>query len=227
MVLPKRAVIFTWLAIALLMTVACASVENSGMVTNDQNNNNIPFQEQSGRYMTNQNGDMNETRLYPGADGEQRRQELGFVRFNKATNRAGDGRMVQNMSVDRHALANYIGYLVTAYPDVNDAIVLVTDDHVFIGVNDDENDRALDDGTIANVRQTAMSVTPRYYKVKVTSDDNFRQRISTVGDRISNSGYLDYGGEINSMLRDLGDDTPPKAIRDRTTDGLLNPQPAS
>lgn len=225
--LPKRTVLLTCLASALLFTAACASVENSGMVTNDQNNNNIPFQEQSGRYITNQNGDMNETRLYPSTDGKQRQQELGFVRYNKAVNRAGDGRTVQNMYVDRPQLANYIGYLVTAYPDVDDAIVLVTDDHVFIGVNDSSGDRTLDDETVDNVRQTAMSVTPRYYKVKVADNDDFRQRISTVGDRITNSGNVDYGGEINKMLRNLGDDTPPNAVRDQRTEGLLNPQPGS
>ena len=99
---------------------------------------------------------------------------------------------------------------MTAFPDINDALVLVTDDHVFIGVDDGEG-KALEAKTVDKVRRSALSVVPRYYKVHVTDDEDMRQRMTQIGDRLTNNGNAaDYRDQISDMLREMGDDTPPR-----------------
>lgn len=162
-----------------------------------------------GRYISNQDGNT------AGRD-----NGVGFIRYRSANDgRTGDGRgfgartnraQAPDLYVDRHALANHIGYLVTNYSQIDDAVVLVTDDHVFVGI-DDGTGGQLDDKTVEQVRKTALAVTPRYYKVHVTDDKTMRKRITQIGDRIGNTGNVtDYRGEVSRILREMGDETPPR-----------------
>lgn len=202
--------------VAVTLFSGCTAAERPDDVNNRQNNALYQQDNYYGkRYIANDYGTLNNGGLGPRNDptrGARGQNEIGFVRFNPANDAQGNGgqaRQQPELQVDRHALANQIGSLVTAYPEVNDALVLVTDDHVFVGVNDSVDEK-LDDETVDKVRQTALSVTPRYYEVHVTDDDTMRRRMTDIGDRMTNPGNANYREEVSNILRDMGDDTPPR-----------------
>lgn len=229
MVLPKWAMPLAGFAMVSFVSVACTPAQQPGTF-NDRQNNALN-QEQSSRYISNPNG-MNGNGFVPRSDTARvgrGQNEIGFIRYNKANNNNrdnGGGMQGPDVYIDRNALANHIGYLVTAYPQINDAIVLVTDDHVFVGVNE-TNGASVDRKTAEDVHRTASSVTPRYYEVTVTDDDYLRQRITAIGDKLSRGGNLDdYRDDVSEMLRNMGDDTPPRPLGDRHRDGTRTKVPA-
>lgn len=221
--ISKWALPIVGLVTVTLFSAACNTAERPDDVNNRQNN---ALYEQGGnyygnRYISNENGrTINNNGLGPRNDPTRAvrgQNEIGFVRVNSANAVQDNGAQAQQAEfhVDRHALANQIGSLVTAYPEINDALVLVTDDHVFVGVNDNADDKEntgdkLDDKTVDKVRQTALSVTPRYYEVHVTDDDTMRRHMTDIGDRMTNPGNANYRQEISDILRQMGDDTPPR-----------------
>lgn len=87
--------------------------------------------------------------------------------------------------INRTALARQISFLSTKLPSVDDATVLVTDDKIFIGVKN-HNKKILDD-TLYEVRRTAWSLTPRYYQIYVTNDENTRKKLLRIGRRVGGS----------------------------------------
>ena len=124
---------------------------------------------------------------------------IGYVRY-QANNNRQQGGQGPNIYVDRNNLARRIAYLITRQ-GIKDASVLVTDDHVFVGINGDDP-KKLDSATLRRIRQTALSVTPRYYRVRVVQDPASLRRINEVG----TGGAR---GDLNRLLRDLGDTTSP------------------
>lgn len=124
---------------------------------------------------------------------------VGYIRYRKDNNRSVD--RTPNIYVDRNNLARQIAYLVTNQRGIEDATVLVTDDHVFVGINGKQGEK-LDSQTLRRIRQTALSVTPRYYRVHVVKEKSLLHRMNQVGtDRARN--------DLQRLLRDLGDTTPP------------------
>lgn len=203
-----------------LVSVACTTAERPDDVNNRQNN--ALYQEEDGyygnRFISNGNGAIHNDNLGPRNDptqGLRGQNEIGFVRMNRANHNQGrDGRggrtQGSDLYIDRHALANHIGSLVTANPDIRDSLVLVTDDHVFVGV-DDVRGKKLDKKTMDRVRRTALSVTPRYYDVHVTDDRDMLRRMTDIGHRLTRTGHRgDYREDISTILREMGDDTPPR-----------------
>ncbi|MBO2532931.1 MAG: hypothetical protein CW342_08585 [Thermoactinomycetaceae bacterium] len=124
---------------------------------------------------------------------------VGYIRYRRDNNR--NGNRAPNIYVDRNVLARQIAYLVTNQRGIRDATVLVTDDHVFIGLNDVQG-KALDSRTLRRIRQTALSVTPRYYRVRIVNDSSLLRRMNEVGTGRAR-------GDLQRLLRDLGDTTLP------------------
>lgn len=201
----------------MLFAAACAPTQ-----TGDDNRYNDSIyqegttQEGGSRFIANRDGAM---RNVPGVRAPNVRQpdfnrsargqnEIGFVRYNQGDTRTTDrGVRRPDVTVDRNTLASQIGYLVTAYPQISDAVVLVTDDVVFVGVEDAEG-KKLDAKTVDQVRRTALSVTPRYYRVRVTDDDHLLRRITEIGEIVTNGRHPVNRDDLSDLLRRMGDDTP-------------------
>lgn len=144
---------------------------------------------------------------------------IGYVRHNARNIRETNNNDRANAYIDRTILAQHIASLVTQLPGVNDATVLVTDDHVFIGL-DEPKGKALDPDTVKEARRTAMSATPRYYRIHVTRDSNLRNRIDRIGVQMQNGRNTDgvsVNRNLEKLLRDLGDTSPPELDRNPPT----------
>lgn len=124
---------------------------------------------------------------------------VGYIRYQADNNQRGN--RAPNIYVDRNNLARQIAYLVTNQRGIKDATVLVSDDHVFVGINGKEG-KTMDSSTLRRIRQTVLSVTPRYYKVRIVKDPSLLRRMNEVGTGRAR-------GDLQRLLRDLGDTTPP------------------
>lgn len=152
----------------------------------------------------------------PSHNGNGPNNKVGYVRysadnFQNTTNNNGTNNPQGIAYIDRTILAEHIASLVTQLPRVKEATVLVTDDYVFIGV-DTPKGKKLDQSTVREARRTAMSATPRFYKIYVTEDSNLRKRIDQLGGQLQNGNNTDgvsVDRNLERLLRDLGDKTPP------------------
>jgi hypothetical protein len=126
--------------------------------------------------------------------------------------------------VDRPLLARHIAEMVTNLPNVKEATALVTDDRVFIGVN--TKNGKVDPKTVKEAKRTAESLTPRYYRVHVTSDKNLNEKITDIGMRMSTNNDVEgVRGDLEDLLRRLGDDTPPDVNEQIEPNGLRDINP--
>ncbi|WP_168188616.1 YhcN/YlaJ family sporulation lipoprotein [Thermoflavimicrobium daqui] len=141
--------------------------------------------------------------------------EIGYFRYNPANYRTNGRKIPQshNVFVDRPILAKHIAQLVTVLPGVKEATALVTDDHVFIGVrtkNGKHNPKI-----IKEAKRTAEAVTPRYFKVHVTDSQKLESQINSVGMRMrTNNDVEGVRGDLEQLLRKMGDETPPDVNED-------------
>lgn len=135
--------------------------------------------------------------------------EIGYFRYNPANYRTANGRAPgPDVFIDRSLLAQHIAQLVTVLPNVKEATALVTDDHIFVGVS--AKNGKLDGKTMKEVKRTAESVTPRYYKVHVTSDRTLESQINEIGMRMRGDYDVEgLKGDLEYLLRQMGDNTPP------------------
>ncbi len=134
---------------------------------------------------------------------------VGYVRYSKDNFQNTTNK--ETAYIDRTILAEHIASLVSQLPRVKEATVLVTDDHVFIGI-DEENGKRLDTSTVNQARRTAMSATPRFYKIHITEDSTLRKRIDQLGGQLQKGNNTDHDSvnrNLERLLRDLGDPTPP------------------
>ncbi|SFI87692.1 Sporulation lipoprotein YhcN/YlaJ (Spore_YhcN_YlaJ) [Thermoflavimicrobium dichotomicum] len=136
--------------------------------------------------------------------------EIGYFRHNPENYRTNGNKVPQphNVFIDRPILAKHIAQLVTVLPGVKESTVLVTDDHIFVGVrtkNGKHNPKILKEA-----RRTAEAVTPRYYKVHVTDSAKLESQINNVGMRMrTNHDVEGVKGDLENLLRQMGDKTPP------------------
>jgi hypothetical protein len=134
--------------------------------------------------------------------------EIGYFKYKPENYRTNGHAAGPDVFVDRPLLAKHIAQLVTVLPNVKEATALVTDDHVFLGIKT-KNGR-MDPKTVKEAKRTAESVTPRYYKVHVTSDRTLEDQINNVGMRLrGNSDVEGVKGDLEQLLRKMGDSTPP------------------
>lgn len=87
---------------------------------------------------------------------------FGYVTYSKQDMHA---QQAGSFFVDRNVLARTVGTVVNSIPEVQNSSVLVTDEDIFVGVKG-----VKDVSTLNKVKLSAWSVSPRYYKVYVTSD---------------------------------------------------------
>lgn len=130
---------------------------------------------------------------------------LGYSRQNgNEMYNATDGGSVPgpDVYIDRNVLARHIAFLTTKLPQVDDAAVLVTDDQVFIGVSGSEG--TPDEDTLYETKRTALSLTPRYFKIHVTGDPQLKGQIMNMG----NHAGITRGGvnrqEMEQLLERMG-----------------------
>jgi hypothetical protein len=167
-----------------------------------------------------------------GMNGHERFQgggqnEIGYFHYNPADYRSapGSGSPGPNVFIDRPLLAKNVAYLVTVLPNVKEATALVTDDHIFVGVQ--PKNGALDAKTLKEAKRTAESVTPRYYQVRVTSDQELQEEIDSVGMKMRDSSNVEgRKGDLEQLLRNMGDETPPDVNESIYPQGRhqINPQ---
>ncbi|MFY0544781.1 YhcN/YlaJ family sporulation lipoprotein [Brevibacillus sp. H7] len=148
--------------------------------------------------------------------------QMGYVRVNRSflTNNANP---LNNVFVDRDALARVVGNVTASCPGVDASTVLVTDEECFVGLNLDRNN-AQPGGPIggmgtrpgvptniqsvkAQARMNAMSVCPRYYKVYVTDNQQIIDEMTRIASRSTNMGANQPFDDrmVDMLIRNMGD----------------------
>ncbi|AUS07902.1 hypothetical protein C1X05_03055 [Laceyella sacchari] len=133
--------------------------------------------------------------------------EVGYFRYNPEHyhNKAG---ATTSVFIDRDLLARHISELVAYLPNVKTATTLVTDDHVFVGIS--TKNGKMDRKTVKEARRTAESVTPRYYRVHITTNRKLESQMNDIGMRmVGNHDVEGVKGDLEQLLRKMGDETPP------------------
>jgi hypothetical protein len=205
----KRMRLLLMLALLLMMLPACdgskGSARSSGM--DDAYRPMYRDRQTTTRFGRVSNDMMNGNERFQGGG----QNEIGYFRYNPADYRSALGSRQTpgpNVFIDRPLLAQNIAYLVTILPNVKEATALVTDDHIFVGVR--PKNGTLDAKTQKEAQRTAESVTPRYYQVHVTSDQKLQSEIDSVGMRMRDSSNVEgVRGDLEQLLRNMGDETPP------------------
>ena len=96
--------------------------------------------------------------------------------------------------------------MVADLPNVKESTVLVTDDHVFVGIVPKKKDQK----TVKEAKRTAESVTPRYFRIHVTDSKSLQSSINELGLRMQKNGDVDgVRNNLNQLLKKMGDETPP------------------
>lgn len=139
----------------------------------------------------------------------QGQNEVGYFRYNPEHYKGNQSLAADpGIRVDRPTLAKHIASLVAVLPNVKESTVLVTDDHVFVGIIPKKGQQ--DQKTVKEAKRTAESVTPRYFRIHVTDSENLQSSINELGLRMQRSGDVDgTRNSLNQLLRKMGDDTPP------------------
>ncbi|MBA4542121.1 YhcN/YlaJ family sporulation lipoprotein [Thermoactinomyces daqus] len=135
--------------------------------------------------------------------------EIGYFKYTPENYHQNGRAAGPDVFVDRPLLAKHIAQMVTVLPNVKEATALVTDDHVFLGIKT-KNGR-MDPKTVKEAKRTAESITPRYFKVHVTENRTLESQINSIGMRMT-SDYDVEGirGDLEQLLREMGDTTPPE-----------------
>lgn len=132
--------------------------------------------------------------------------EIGYFRYNPVHYQ--NTPQTAQYSFDRPILAKQIASLVAVLSNVKESTVLVTDDHVFVGIITKNGKR--DAKTVKEARRTAESLTPRYFQVHVTDSKKLESTINQLGLRMQGDGDIEGNADsLNDLLRRMGDDTPP------------------
>ncbi|MFJ7728241.1 YhcN/YlaJ family sporulation lipoprotein [Neobacillus sp. NPDC097160] len=108
----------------------------------------------------------------------------GFVRHQKSPVMNDNKGNNHYAALDREQVANIISKQSTSIPNVNDVATLITDQEVLIAYSTDSKDRNL---TADQVKQTAMSVVPRYYHVYVTDNKVLMRDVENLANTDSTS----------------------------------------
>ncbi|MGG1663045.1 YhcN/YlaJ family sporulation lipoprotein [Brevibacillus sp. NRS-1366] len=114
--------------------------------------------------------------------------------------------------VDRNALAQAVGNVTASCPGVQRSTVLVTDEEIFVGLNTNGADART---AKHQAKMNAMSVSPRYYKVYVTDNQNDIQEIARVASRSTNvhTARTEDTTSINTLIKRMGGTTDSEQVR--------------
>ncbi|MBO8163370.1 MAG: YhcN/YlaJ family sporulation lipoprotein [Brevibacillus sp.] len=126
---------------------------------------------------------------------------MGFVKVDR--NMLQDGTM-NNIYLDRDALAQIVGNVTASVPGVNTSTVLVTDEEIFVGL--DLANRKQADSIKKKAKMNAWSVSPRWFKVYVTDNRQTIADLSRIASRtadVNAAGYHD-DTRIDNLIRRFG-----------------------
>ncbi|MED1792011.1 YhcN/YlaJ family sporulation lipoprotein [Brevibacillus nitrificans] len=139
---------------------------------------------------------------------------MGYVQTDRQHMRTAG--VNHNVYVDRDALAQAVGNVTTSCPGVQRSTVLVTDEEIFVGLHTNGGDAK----TAKNqARMNALSVSPRYYKVYVTDNQNDIQEIARVAARSSNlhNARTEDTTSIDTLIKRMGGTTDSEQVRAKST----------
>lgn len=139
-------------------------------------------------------------------------RQTGNERYNATDGGAVPG---PDVYIDRTALARQVAFLTNKLPKVDETAVLVTDDQVLIGVKG-TGDKP-DSDTLYEAKRTALSLTPRYFKIHVTGDQEARKQIVRIGSKAgaTRERVKFNQQEMERLLERMGDNTPLDLKRNR------------
>lgn len=214
----KKILIF--LAVMTLGLSACSSTNNGLNPKNTKGNN--------GNTANTQNlstGSEPGNRQNAQTKNDTSNGRFGYVRHQRAPGANKEARDGGVAHQDLEQLADRIGRLSVRLPNVTDTSTLVTNRDVLIGYKTDSDNRKL---TANQVKNTAISIVPRYFHVYVTDDSHIIpdiQRFQNLSPTHDIDNMLDdtikemkrsspQGGPVeqkeNQNGEDKGDQTPEK-----------------
>ena len=139
---------------------------------------------------------------------------LGYSQTNSNQIRTNG---MDNVYVDRDALAQAVSNVTASCPGVQRSTVLVTDEEILVGLNTSGNNAKT---SVKQAKQNALSVAPRYYKVYVTTDANDIQEMISTASRSSNvSSARTDGMNIDGLIKRMGGKTEREEARTHRTAG--------
>ncbi|MED2977108.1 YhcN/YlaJ family sporulation lipoprotein [Bacillus swezeyi] len=117
---------------------------------------------------------------------DDRKGRFGYAR-HQATPVANKEEM-QAPQINREEMAHIISSLTVQLPNIQDASTLVTDEEALVVYKTDSKKR---EETADQVKKTAASVIPRYYKIYISDDANLIQSVANFSRLGSNSRNVD------------------------------------
>ncbi|WP_307892408.1 YhcN/YlaJ family sporulation lipoprotein [Bacillus swezeyi] len=117
---------------------------------------------------------------------DDRKGRFGYAR-HQATPVANKEEM-QAPQINREEVAHIISSLTVQLPNIQDASTLVTDEEALVVYKTDSKKR---EETADQVKKTAASVIPRYYKIYISDDANLIQSVANFSRLGSNSRNVD------------------------------------
>jgi hypothetical protein len=138
--------------------------------------------------------------LYRENNNGKKSEDFGYVRHQKSPILGENVSNNHYTAIDREKLADTISKICTDLPNVQDAATLVTDEEVLVIYDSDTKDRNL---TADQVKKTAMSAVPRWYRVYVSDNVNLRETVESYAYLDSDSRNAETGidGLIKEMLK--------------------------
>lgn len=124
---------------------------------------------------------------------------IGFAEYSANSSEASfRGFGSQTYTVDRQLLAELIGQVVAGLPDVEEASVLVTDQHCLIGYTaNEESGRNVEQ----QITMAADSVAPGWYKVYTTNDPRLTDHIRQIAHQ--NDGNSNGNTDVKNLIREV------------------------
>lgn len=138
-----------------------------------------------------------------GNNGTTNMTQMGYVKVNSNALRRGT---INNIYVDRDALAQIVGNVTAGVPGVVTSTVLVTDEEIFVGL-EIANDNQQQAASIKHkAKMNAWSVSPRYYRVYVTDKRETINELSRIASRSANVNAVGFNDDrqIDNLIHRFG-----------------------
>ena len=124
--------------------------------------------------------------------------DFGYVRHQKSPVMNDHTANETRIALDREQLAHIISKYSVNLPNVHDAATLVTDQEVLVAYTTDSKNR---NATADQVKRTAMSVVPRYFRVYVTDDKTLMQDVENLASLDSTSRHA--RSQVNYLINKM------------------------
>lgn len=132
----------------------------------------------------------------------QQLNKLGYVRYKK-DELNDNNEQVHEVNINRDEIANMITRIILRNDDFNEVATLVTDEHVLIAY-DVEEDRA-DEHTANIAKQTAESIVPSYFEVYISDNEVLMEDIHSL--RNSTTDNKNYENTLNTIIEQMKETT--------------------